>query len=82
MKDAPNRGGALIVDVIPDSPAKAAGLQLNDIIVDIDGEQIDSRKDVEYAIRGKTPGEHVSFIVVREGVGRMEINATVAARRR
>ena len=43
--DDPDRQGILIADVIPDSPAKRAGLLSGDIVIEYDGEKISAEKE-------------------------------------
>jgi len=66
MNDVPQ--GALIVDVVPGSPAEKAGMQAGDIIVTFDGTTI---KDVEgglaAAINKLKVGQSVTLDVYRQG---------------
>jgi S1-C subfamily serine protease len=68
--------GALIIEVVPDSPAARAGIKPNDVIVSFDGERIDSMDDLVVAIRQHRVGERVSMVLVRGGQ-RMTIQATL-----
>lgn len=58
--------GALITEVMKDSPAKEAGLRAGDVIVSIDGEQVEDIEDVQDIIGEKEPGDKVTITVVRQ----------------
>jgi serine protease Do len=57
--------GALIVEVVADSPAEAAGLQANDVIIRFGGKEISSVADIVQAIRASEIGQEVEIIFVR-----------------
>jgi serine protease Do len=57
--------GALIVEVVPDSPAQAAGLMPNDIIIRFGGEEITDVADIVGAIRASQIGQEVEIVFVR-----------------
>ncbi len=57
-------GRAVIVQVVPDSPAEAAGLEAGDIILAIDGRDIPSTRDASYNIRLHL-GEEIPIVVRR-----------------
>ena len=50
-----------------DSPAEAAGLQENDIITHVDGDEISSSSDLVSKIASYTPGDKVTLSVFRRG---------------
>jgi len=58
--------GALVTEVMPDSPAEKAGLKAGDVIVGIDNEDIEDAADVQKAVRGKDKGEEITIKVIRE----------------
>jgi S1-C subfamily serine protease len=58
--------GALIIEVVPGSPASGAGLEPNDVVVSFGGERINSMDDLVVEIRQHKVGERVSLIVVRD----------------
>lgn len=68
--------GALITEVMEDSPAEKAGLKAGDIIVKIDRDKIKSTSDVYEALEDKEKGDQVNVEVVRDH-GRESLTVTV-----
>lgn len=60
--------GVLIGQVIDDSPAKKAGLKPLDVLLKLDGKQINQSNEVQNAIALKNPGDIVSLTILRDGV--------------
>lgn len=62
--------GALVADFPQDgaSPAKTAGIEKGDIIVNADGRDIDHVATLQRVIRSEKPGDVVSLTLVRQGV--------------
>jgi len=71
--------GALISEVVDNSPAKAAGLKAGDVIIKIGKRDIDDTGDVTKAIQKHDPGDEVEFIVMREG-SKKTIKVTLTSR--
>jgi len=59
--------GAWIREIVPDSPAEAAGLQPDDLIIAVDGVTVDENHLLEALIGQKRPGDRVEITYVREG---------------
>ena len=73
--------GALVAQVGKDSPAERAGIESGDIIVEVDGEQIEVSADLPHVIGLIAPGSKVPVSVIREGEERsvrVEIGALEA----
>ena len=59
--------GAVIAQVVKDSPGEKAGLQQGDVIIKIDGKEIEDMALVRRMVGSKKPGTDVEFLIVREG---------------
>jgi C-terminal processing protease CtpA/Prc len=59
--------GALISEVVSDSPAEKAGLKAGDVIVKIGEDEIEDEDDVGEAVREHDPGDALDFVIQREG---------------
>ncbi len=65
--DLSTNRGAVVTQVVDDSPADAAGLEPGDVIVQVDGKAANSAAAVRNAI-GLTPaGDTVRLVILREG---------------
>lgn len=58
--------GALLIDILPDSPAQKAGLQRGDLILDVDGKPIGDASDLKNAIGMCQPGKEVAITFERD----------------
>jgi serine protease Do len=63
----PSLEGALVEEVIPDTPAQEAGLRHGDVIREVDGEKIENSKALQQIISHKNPGQGVQVVVIRNG---------------
>lgn len=59
--------GVVVYEVYSNSPAQKAGLRAGDIILTIDGKEINTPGEAQSAIRKKKPGERCRFELLREG---------------
>ncbi len=59
--------GAVVVKVLPGTPAAAAGLERGDVITVLDGRQVHDYADLLGALRQTKPGESVTMTVHRGG---------------
>ncbi len=59
-------GGALVADVVTDSPAAKAGVTRNDVVVAVAGEAITSPHALQERIRAHKPGDAVEIVVLRD----------------
>ena len=62
-------GGALVVAVVPGSPAAEAGIEPGDVITDIDTEPVAAPATLISAIAGMQPGDRVDIHVQRGATG-------------
>ena len=69
--------GASVQTVTDDGPAKAAGLQVNDIITKVDDTEIAGSSDLVKAIGQCAPGQEITLTVYRQGQT-LELKVTVA----
>jgi S1-C subfamily serine protease len=53
--------GAVVIEVMPDSPAEEAGLQEGDVIVAIDGQELDAENTLADLIADYEPGDSVKL---------------------
>ncbi|MDG2012197.1 MAG: PDZ domain-containing protein, partial [Pirellulaceae bacterium] len=58
--------GARITDVVEDSPAEKGGLKVDDIVVQVDGEMIQSYSDFLAELRRRKKGDEVKLNVSRD----------------
>jgi serine protease Do len=59
--------GALVANVVPDSPAAKAGLQAGDVVQSVDGRKVTSPRDLAVAVAAVKPGETAKLEIVRGG---------------
>lgn len=71
-------GGARVAAVSPNGPAEGAGIEVGDIIIDLDGRKITNSDELIVAIRDKAPGDRVSITVNRNDVTKV-LKATLVA---
>ena len=59
--------GALITEVLADSPAEAAGLQAGDVVVSVSGDVVDAERTLRDRLYAYEPEDVVTLEVLREG---------------
>ncbi|MEX2446641.1 MAG: trypsin-like peptidase domain-containing protein [Dehalococcoidia bacterium] len=59
--------GLVIGEVVPGSPAAEAGLQAEDVITHVDGEELVGESALASAMHGRRPGDTVDLTVLRGG---------------
>jgi serine protease Do len=62
------RRGALVSDVVTDSPAARAGLATGDVILEFDGHSIKRADDLMWLVATTVSGKHVPMTVIHKGV--------------
>ncbi len=84
----PDARGAIIADIQPErngeaTPAARAGLQVNDIITEFNGQPVQDSNDLIAKVAGTSVGETVSLTVLRDVDGKLDkrtVTATLADR--
>jgi len=71
--------GAFVTDVVPGSGAEDAGIEAGDVILSIDGEEVEDPNDVGEIIAELEPGDRIEIVVERGGEERT-IRATLGSR--
>jgi predicted metalloprotease with PDZ domain len=74
--DVKTTEGALVNEVMDDSPAEEAGLKEEDVIVEVDGKKIGDSDDLREVVRKIVPGTKVDVIVMRNDE-RKALTATI-----
>ena len=70
--------GALVGDVLPGTPAEKASIRSGDVIVEFDGQKIETAQDLPRRVASVSPGSSVDLVVVRSGKKRT-LRAVVGA---
>ncbi len=60
-------GGALVASVAPDSPAAVAGLKPSDVILEFDGQHVDTMRDLPRAVASTPVGKTINVEISRDG---------------
>ncbi|HEY9557333.1 MAG TPA: trypsin-like peptidase domain-containing protein, partial [Acidimicrobiales bacterium] len=71
--------GAFVVEVVPGSAAEEAGLEVGDVIIEVDGTEVTQSSDVRDAILEHEAGDTVTLTVIRDGEER-ELEAELGRR--
>jgi len=59
--------GGVVTQVEPDSPGAKAGLQIGDVITEIDGQKVSDASELQVMVGQKQPGSKITLKVLREG---------------
>lgn len=59
--------GLIVADVIPDSPAFAAGIKVDDLILSVDGKMLTEPDELPLIMKGKKKGDVLTIKLLREG---------------
>jgi serine protease Do len=73
--------GPEVVQVVPNSGADEAGIEVGDVVAEFDGEPVTNRRGLIDRIRQRPAGEKVPLVVVRQGE-RLEVEAELGRGRR
>ena len=71
--------GVMVGEVVDDSPAQRAGFRAGDIVVAVDGNEVEDGSDLTRKVRALEDGENAGFEVVRDGASTV-LNATIEQR--
>ena len=69
-----DRNGAIISQVMKDSPAEDAGVKEQDVIIEVDGEEVNDSSNLKNLISSGRPNDKTKLTVIRDG---REKNLTV-----
>lgn len=62
--------GIKLTSVFRGTAAEKSGLKIGDVIVQVDGKKVTDAGQLRSGLRGKEPGDRVTFVVVRNGMNR------------
>jgi serine protease Do len=74
-----NTKGAIVSRVVAGSPADRAGLKQGDVVLSINGREVDGSRDMTRRVALLKPGETAKFAIFRRGQ-RSEVSAVIAKR--
>jgi serine protease Do len=72
------KSGALVAEVTDGTPAKTAGIDVEDVIVKFNGKDIDNDFALRDMVSRTTPGTHVPVVLERRG-SEVTVNVTIGA---
>lgn len=70
--------GALVTEVIPNSPADFAGIKVNDVITAVDGDKVDAKRTLLFRLLPYSPGDTITLTVMR-GSETLQIQVTLTS---
>jgi predicted metalloprotease with PDZ domain len=65
--DLESKKGALIAGVVDDSPAEEAGLEDEDVVIEVDGTKVKGSSHLTKVIRKHEPGDKITLKILRDG---------------
>lgn len=65
--DLSNRDGALVSDVVEDSPADKAGIKIGDVLIEFNGVKISDPSHLKNVVSSTSPGKRSKVVIVRDG---------------
>ncbi|MDO9608540.1 MAG: Do family serine endopeptidase [Brevundimonas sp.] len=71
--------GAYVGEVTPDGPAQKAGVQVGDVVIQVNGRDIDGSTELRRLVAATEAGQNVRFTILRDG-RRQELNIRAAKR--
>jgi serine protease Do len=64
----PDQNGALVTDVVSDTPASSAGIKSGDVITAINGKPVNDAHELRLAVSELEPGSQATFKIIRNGI--------------
>lgn len=65
--DLEEPSGVLVTQVMPDTPGEKAGLESGDIIVRMNGEELENGSDLRNRVAAQKPGSEIELEIIRDG---------------
>ena len=65
--DESNASGGVVTQVEPDSPGAKAGLEIGDVVTEIDGQKVTDAGELQVMVGQKQPGTKINLTVLRNG---------------
>ena len=59
--------GALVTEVMPQSPAEKAGLKINDVVTAVNGDTVNAEHNLRDFLTAHAPGDSIKLDVMRDG---------------
>ncbi|HLP77553.1 MAG TPA: Do family serine endopeptidase [Candidatus Paceibacterota bacterium] len=75
----PDQKGAMVGDVMPNTPASRAGLKNGDVIRELNGKPITDSDQLRLSVSQMAPGSKVTLLILRSEPGRRPVEKTVNA---
>ncbi len=63
----PDAKGAIVANVVENSPAERAGFQQGDVVTSVNGEDIDDQRDLTRRVGNLAAGDTATFVILRGG---------------
>ena len=77
FRSLPDVQGAIIIDVVPESPAAHAGLRTGDVIRSFNGRRVEGMQQFQQLIAGMDVGREVELGILRQGAA-AKVKARIA----
>jgi S1-C subfamily serine protease len=58
--------GVIVSDIHPGGPAVTAGLRIGDVVLEVNGEKVNSDNDILAVMVESSPGDYLKFKVFRD----------------
>ena len=68
LEEVGKAGGILVEEVVPNSPAEAAGLQVDDIIMSFNSRKTRTVREFLSDLAGSEPGDEIPMCIIREDI--------------